>query len=68
MSNVRYPTYLLAPNWAFRPGGRIAIGNIIVDPLLPHHAILKPDTANPLPTETATEEELANFHRHDEKS
>lgn len=55
MSNVRYPTYLLAPNWTFRPGGRIAIGNVIIDPLLPHRAIVKPDIESPLFTETITE-------------
>lgn len=55
MSNVRYPTYFLAPNWTFRPGGRIQIGNIIVDPLLPHKVLVKPDEIIPLPTETAQE-------------
>ncbi|EXF80233.1 hypothetical protein CFIO01_11513 [Colletotrichum fioriniae PJ7] len=33
---VQNPTYLLAPQWTFRPGGPIAIGNIIVDPFKPH--------------------------------
>ncbi|RKK64380.1 hypothetical protein BFJ69_g16746 [Fusarium oxysporum] len=55
MSNVRYPTYILAPNWTFRPEGRIAIGNVLVDPLLPHRALLKSDPNCHLPTETATE-------------
>ncbi|KAH7133082.1 hypothetical protein B0J13DRAFT_93106 [Dactylonectria estremocensis] len=55
MSNVRYPTYLLSPNWTFRPGGKIAIGNVIVDPLLPHRAIIKADPQNPMPIDTATE-------------
>ncbi|RKK79037.1 hypothetical protein BFJ68_g17845 [Fusarium oxysporum] len=54
MSNVRYPTYILAPNWIFRPEGRIAIGNVLVDPLLPHRGLLKPDPNCHLPTETAT--------------
>ncbi|KAH7210107.1 hypothetical protein DER44DRAFT_775052 [Fusarium oxysporum] len=55
MSNVRYPTYILAPNWTFRPEGRITIGNVLVDPLLPHRVLLKPDPNCHLPTETATE-------------
>ncbi|KAJ3938314.1 uncharacterized protein N0V96_011559 [Colletotrichum fioriniae] len=36
MDFVQNPTYLLAPQWTFRPGGPIAIGNIIVDPFKPH--------------------------------
>ncbi|KAH7153362.1 hypothetical protein EDB81DRAFT_791250 [Dactylonectria macrodidyma] len=55
MSNAKRPTYLLSPNWTFRPGGKIAIGNVIVDPLQPHRAIIKPDPQNPMPIETATE-------------
>lgn len=34
------PTYLLAPNFHFKPGtGPIALGNIIADPLRPHRAL-----------------------------
>ncbi|KAK4079748.1 hypothetical protein Trihar35433_853 [Trichoderma harzianum] len=54
MPHVRDPTYLLAPNWTYRPNGPIALGNIIVDPFRPQYAISKP--TKPLPeTETATE-------------
>jgi hypothetical protein len=55
MSNVRYPTYLLAPNWTFRPGGRVAIGNVMADPLLPHRALVRPDAGTALPVDIATE-------------
>lgn len=55
MSAVQNPTYLLAPNWTFRPGGSIALGNIIVDPFRPHRPLTKADPAKPLETETATE-------------
>ncbi|KKO98446.1 hypothetical protein THAR02_09457 [Trichoderma harzianum] len=54
MPHVRDPTYLLAPNWTYRPNGPIALGNIIVDPFRPQYAISKP--TKPLPEiETATE-------------
>ncbi|KAL7959266.1 hypothetical protein V8C34DRAFT_280246 [Trichoderma compactum] len=54
MPSVRYPTYLLAPNWTYRPNGPIALGNIIVDPFRPQYAISRP--TKPLSeTETATE-------------
>lgn len=43
MSNVQNPTYFLAPNWTFPPNGRIAIGNIIRNPLKPHLPISKAD-------------------------
>ncbi|RSL66888.1 hypothetical protein CEP51_012728 [Fusarium floridanum] len=41
MSNVQNPTYFLSPNWNFPPGGRIAIGNIIRNPLKPHLFLTK---------------------------
>ncbi|KAK4083736.1 uncharacterized protein Triagg1_1398 [Trichoderma aggressivum f. europaeum] len=54
MPSVRDPTYLLAPNWTYRPNGPIALGNIIVDPFRPQYAVSRP--TKPLPkTETATE-------------
>jgi len=55
MSSVQNPTYLLAPNWNFRPGGPIALGNIVVDPFKPHRVLSKPKSENPPPTETATD-------------
>lgn len=55
MSHVQNPTYLLAPNWTFRPGGRIALGNIIADPMRPHRPLTKADAAKPLEVDTATE-------------
>lgn len=54
MPSVREPTYLLAPNWTFRPDGPIALGNIIADPFRPQYALSKPTKALP-ETETATE-------------
>ncbi|KAH0539064.1 hypothetical protein FGG08_004362 [Glutinoglossum americanum] len=54
MTSVRDPTYLLAPNWTFRPRDPIALGNIVADPLRPQHALSK--LAGALPkTDTATE-------------
>ncbi|KAK3384172.1 hypothetical protein B0T24DRAFT_74185 [Lasiosphaeria ovina] len=51
MSSVQNPTYLLAPNWDFRPGGPIALGNIVADPFRPHKVLSR--AAGPLPlTET----------------
>lgn len=44
MSTAQNPTFFLAPNWHFPPSGRIAIGNIIRDPLQPHRPLSKPDT------------------------
>ncbi|KND89142.1 hypothetical protein TOPH_06217 [Tolypocladium ophioglossoides CBS 100239] len=44
-----------AASHTFRPGGRIANGNVIVDPLLPHRVLVGPDPHKPLLTETATE-------------
>jgi len=56
MSNVQNPTYFLAPNWSFRPGGKIAIGNIIKNPLKPHMVLTRPEsTKPPIATDTITE-------------
>jgi hypothetical protein len=55
MSSVQNPTYLLAPNWSFRPNGRIALGNVVVDPFRPHRPVLKADPNKPLPTDETTE-------------
>jgi len=56
MSNVQSSTYFLAPNWSFRPGGRIAIGSIIKNPLKPHMVLSKPNsTESPYATDTTTE-------------
>lgn len=32
-------TYLLAPNFTFKPGGPIALGNILANPLRPHRVL-----------------------------
>ncbi|PTB66172.1 hypothetical protein BBK36DRAFT_1141040 [Trichoderma citrinoviride] len=54
MLPVQDPTYLVAPNWTYRPGGPIALGNIVLDPFRPQHVLSKP--TKPLPeTETAIE-------------
>ena len=43
---AQQPTYILAPNFHFKPGtGPIALGNIIADPLRPHRALTTVDTA-----------------------
>ncbi|KAM6527501.1 hypothetical protein FSOLCH5_003567 [Fusarium solani] len=55
MSNVQNPTYFLAPNWNFPPGGRIAIGNIIRNPLKPHLFLTKADTNKPQSTTSSLE-------------
>ncbi|KAF1940517.1 subtilisin-like protein [Clathrospora elynae] len=56
MSNVQNPSYFLAPDWNFRPGGKIAIGNIIRNPLKPHMVLAKPNPAKPaLATDITTE-------------
>ncbi|RYO92387.1 hypothetical protein DL766_000357 [Monosporascus sp. MC13-8B] len=39
---VENPTYILAPNWTFVPGGPIALGNVIADPSRPHIVLKKP--------------------------
>lgn len=37
---AQQPTYLLAPNFTFKPrGGPIALGNIIADPFRPHRVL-----------------------------
>ncbi|KAF2821890.1 hypothetical protein CC86DRAFT_241830, partial [Ophiobolus disseminans] len=48
-------TYFLSPNWNHHPGGRIAIGNIIVNPLKPHIALTKAGTGTALATDTSRE-------------
>jgi hypothetical protein len=55
MSNVQNPTFFLAPNWNYHPGGRIAIGNIIVNPLKPHIPLTKADPIHDFPTDTSRE-------------
>jgi hypothetical protein len=58
MAPIQNPTYMLAPNWTFRPGGSIALGNIIVDPSKPHRVLTKPDPSKPpTSTETTTEDD-----------
>ncbi|CAI7619331.1 unnamed protein product [Penicillium viridicatum] len=43
---AQQPTYILAPNFHFKPGtGPIALGNIISHPLQPHRALTTVDTA-----------------------
>ena len=54
MTYVRDPTYILAPNWTFRPGGPVALGNIDADSLRPQHTLSKPEKDFP-ELETATE-------------
>ncbi|KAM0432872.1 hypothetical protein ACHAPT_004574 [Fusarium lateritium] len=54
MSNVQSPTYFLSPNWNFPPGGRIAIGNIIRNPLKPH-LFLTTAAGQPQPTTSSLE-------------
>ncbi|CZR67282.1 uncharacterized protein PAC_17181 [Phialocephala subalpina] len=39
MASVQNPTYMLAPNWTFRPSGPIALENIVVDPFKPHRRL-----------------------------
>ncbi|KAK1489199.1 hypothetical protein CTAM01_11154 [Colletotrichum tamarilloi] len=57
MDFVQNPTYLLAPQWTFRPGGPIAIGNIIVDPFKPHVvcSYADPSSGSAYATDTACE-------------
>ncbi|RSM04463.1 hypothetical protein CEP52_006826 [Fusarium oligoseptatum] len=57
MSFVNNPTYLLAPNWTFRPGGPITLGSIVGDPFRPHRWLSKPGADTPTP-ETVTTPEL----------
>lgn len=40
---VSNPTYILAPNWTFVPGGPIDLGNIVADPFRPHMVLTRPD-------------------------
>lgn len=55
MSFVQSPTYLLAPNWTFRPGGKIALGNIVVDPFKPHRVLSQAAPAEAIPAEPVVE-------------
>ncbi|PVH74788.1 hypothetical protein DL98DRAFT_499260 [Cadophora sp. DSE1049] len=55
MSIVQNPTYLLAPNWDFHPGGPITLGTIIVNPFRPHRPLTKPDKDAILATDTSTQ-------------
>ncbi|KAF4984120.1 hypothetical protein FZEAL_613 [Fusarium zealandicum] len=55
MSNVQNPTYFLAPNWNFPRGGRIAIGNIVRNPLKPHMCLIKADPNEAPPTTSSLE-------------
>jgi hypothetical protein len=58
MTSVTNPTYLLAPNWTFRPGGPIALGNIVADPFRPHRVLSKPAAAAANLPETVTATEI----------
>jgi hypothetical protein len=49
-------TYLLAPNWTFRPDGPIGLGNIIANPLKPHIVLTRPDPAAQQPETTTVSE------------
>lgn len=62
MASVK--TYILAPNFGYKPSGAIQIGNIIADPLRPAKALsaLEPDAIPPIEIITETNHEL-----HDEK-
>lgn len=53
---VANPTYLLAPNWTFRPDGPIALGNIIANPLKPHIVLTRPDPTAAKPEVTTAYE------------
>ncbi|WYZ45963.1 hypothetical protein EsH8_IX_000188 [Colletotrichum jinshuiense] len=65
MASVRSPTYILAPNWDFRPGGPIAIGNIIGDPFRPHRWLSKlAANTPPLDTQVSTQK---NWHIETER-
>ncbi|KAK1242346.1 hypothetical protein MKX07_000332 [Trichoderma sp. CBMAI-0711] len=59
MFPVQDPTYLVAPNWTYRPDGAIALGNIVLDPFRPQQVLSKP--TKPLP-ETETSLELNWMH------
>ncbi|UKZ69236.1 uncharacterized protein TrAtP1_010245 [Trichoderma atroviride] len=63
-SMARQKTYLLAPNFRFKPqSGPIALGNLITDPLRPHRALTTVDAdylqANYPRIETITEQDHA---------
>ncbi|KAK7418748.1 hypothetical protein QQX98_003766 [Neonectria punicea] len=50
MSTVHNPTYLLVSSWSFPRGGRIAIGNIVRNPLKPQITLTKASLDKPLAT------------------
>lgn len=58
MASVK--TYILAPNFGYKPSGAIQIGNIIADPLRPGKALsaLGPEAMPPIETITETNHEL----------
>ncbi len=64
MTAVRNPTYLLAPNWTFQPGGPIALGNIISDPFRPHRWLSKLGPDEDVPKTECSNE--ANWHMETE--
>ncbi|KAI3535256.1 hypothetical protein CABS01_14244 [Colletotrichum abscissum] len=55
MSHDRNETYMLAPNWNFRPGGPIKIGNIIFDPFRPDKSEPEGASSYEYVTETANQ-------------
>ncbi|KAL0259224.1 hypothetical protein SLS55_006729 [Diplodia seriata] len=56
-------TYLLAPNFDFRPDGPIALGNIIADPFRPHRVLTKADPSTVQPeTETIFQDDFVTHH------
>ncbi|UNI20029.1 hypothetical protein JDV02_006161 [Purpureocillium takamizusanense] len=60
---AKQPTYLLAPNFRFKPGtGPIALGNIIADPLRPHRALTTVG-ADVLKSAYPRIETMADYHR-----
>lgn len=41
------PPYLYAPDWSFPPGGPIALGNIVLDPLRPDEVVMRLPASDP---------------------
>ncbi|EOD53119.1 hypothetical protein UCRNP2_90 [Neofusicoccum parvum UCRNP2] len=56
-------TYLLAPTFAFRPTGPIALGTIIADPFAPHRALTTADPGAPSPPIDTVVELDRTIHR-----
>ncbi|GME27013.1 Carbohydrate-binding-like protein [Neofusicoccum parvum] len=56
-------TYLLAPTFAFRPTGPIALGTIIADPFAPHRALTTADPGAPSPPIDTVVELDRSIHR-----